>query len=239
MPRPVPSGLGGEEGLEDPLPLLGAQPRAVVAHGDRGSPGCPSSSARSQRISIAAGSARGRGRYPGCCGRPAPAGRGRRRSAGPRRRAPRAARPPARPRRPPGAPRPSRQTSARSQARTSRRDRRRIGPDVLEEAVQVVLRRLEPGDEVERLRPVLDLQGEHLQADLAAMQRVAALVAQAGDHLADGRQPLGLQRPLLRLLQGRDVVADRQHAGLAAEARRGPGWPIRPGAGRRPAARIG
>ena len=59
----------------------------------------------------------------------------------------------------------------------------------------MVLGLLKPGDQVERLGPVLDLQGEHLQARLAALQRVAALVGQPGDHLADGRQPLGLTAP--------------------------------------------
>ena len=63
--------------------------------------------------------------------------------------------------------------------------------------MEVVLRLLDAGDQVEGFGPVLDLQGEHLQAGLAALQGVAALVGQAGHHLADGRQPLGLQRPLL------------------------------------------
>ena len=39
------------------------------------------------------------------------------------------------------------------------------------------------------------LPRQHFQAGLAAGQGVAALVGQAGHHLADGRQPFGLQRP--------------------------------------------
>ena len=72
----------------------------------------------------------------------------------------------------------------------------------------MVLGLLEPADQVERLGPVADGQGEHLEAGLAALQGVAALVGQPGDHLADGGQPLGLQGPLLGLLEERDVLAD-------------------------------
>ncbi len=74
-------------------------------------------------------------------------------------------------------------------------DRRGVAADVLVEVVQVVLRLLEPVDQVERLGPVADGQGEHLEAGLAALQGVAALVRQPGDHLADRGQPLGLQVP--------------------------------------------
>ena len=98
-------------------------------------------------------------------------------------------------------------------------DRGRIAPDILVEGEEVVLRLLEPSDEVEGFGPILDLQREHLQAHLAAIQGVAALVGQAGDHLADGRQPFGLQRPLLGRPQFRDVVADREDAD---DATRGP-----------------
>ena len=93
-------------------------------------------------------------------------------------------------------------------------DRRRVVPDVLEEVVQVVLRLLGTADQVERRRPVLDVQGQHLEAGLAPLQGVPALVGQPGDHLADRREPLGLQGPLLGPLQLGDVVADAEQ-GLA------------------------
>ena len=69
----------------------------------------------------------------------------------------------------------------------------RVAAHLLVEMLQVVLGLLDAGDEVQRLRPVLHLPGEHLQARLAAGQGVAALVGQAGHHLADGRQPFVLQ----------------------------------------------
>ena len=80
-------------------------------------------------------------------------------------------------------------------------DRGRVAADILVEVMEVVLRLLKPGDQVEGFGPVPDGQGEHLQAGLAALQGVAALVRQAGDHLADGGQSLGLKRPLLGLLE--------------------------------------
>ena len=88
----------------------------------------------------------------------------------------------------------------------------RVVSDILVERVEVVLGLLEPGDEAEGFGPILDLQGEHLQAHLAAMQGVAALVAQDGHHLPDGRQPFGLQRSLLGGPQFRDVVPDGEDA---------------------------
>ncbi len=45
------------------------------------------------------------------------------------------------------------------------------------------MRLLEPVDQVERLGAVADGQGEHLEAGLAALKRIAALVCQPGDHL--------------------------------------------------------
>ena len=80
-------------------------------------------------------------------------------------------------------------------------DRGRVAADVFVELLEVVLCLLEPTDQVERLGAVANLQGEHLEARLAALQGVAALVGQPGDHLADGGQPLRLERPLLRLLE--------------------------------------
>ena len=62
-------------------------------------------------------------------------------------------------------------------------DRGRVAADVLVEVMEVVLGLLEPVDQVERLGPVADGQGEHLEAGLAALQGVAALVGQPGDHL--------------------------------------------------------
>ena len=64
--------------------------------------------------------------------------------------------------------------------------------------MQVVQGLLLSADQFDRPRPVPHLQCEHLQVCLAALQGVAALVRQPGDHLPDRRQPLGLQRPLLR-----------------------------------------
>ena len=92
-------------------------------------------------------------------------------------------------------------------------DRGGVAADVLVEGMEVVLGLLDAADQVERLGPVADGQGEHLQAGLAALQRVAALVRQPGDHLADGGQPLGLQGPLLGLLEERDVLADLEDRG--------------------------
>ena len=107
----------------------------------------------------------------------------------------------------------SRQTVAQIAGTLVELDRGRVAADVLVEVMEVVLGLLEPVDQVERLGPVADGQGEHLQAGLAALQGVAALVRQPGDHLADGGQPLGLQCPLLRLLEERDVLADLEDRG--------------------------
>ena len=85
-------------------------------------------------------------------------------------------------------------------------DRSGIASDVFVEGVQVVLRILEPGDQVKRLGAVAHGEGEHLEARLAALKRVAALVRQPGDDLPDGGQSLGLEGPLLGLLEERDVV---------------------------------
>ena len=79
----------------------------------------------------------------------------------------------------------------------------------------MVLGLLNAADQLQGLGPVLDLQGQHLQAGLAARQGVAALVGQAGHHLADRRQALGLQGALLSLAQRGDVLADRQDCRLA------------------------
>ena len=77
----------------------------------------------------------------------------------------------------------------------------------------MVLRLLEPVDQVERVGPIADGQSEHLQARLAALQRIAALVGEAGDHLADGGQALCLKGPLLRLLEVGDVLPDLEDRG--------------------------
>ena len=90
-------------------------------------------------------------------------------------------------------------------------DRGRVAAHVFVEVVEVVLCLLEPVDQVECLGAVANPQGEHLETRLAALQGVAALVRQPGDHLADGGQSLGLECPLLRLLDERDVVADAEN----------------------------
>ena len=92
-------------------------------------------------------------------------------------------------------------------------DRGSVAANIFVEMVKVVLCLLEPADQVERLGAVADAQGEHLETRLAALQGVAALVRQPGDHLADGGQPFRLECPLLRLLDERDVVADAQNRG--------------------------
>ena len=109
-----------------------------------------------------------------------------------------------------GGPRLPARSCRRSQAALLELDRGRVAADVLVEVVQVVLRLLDAGRSGRAPRGGRGRQGEHLQAGLAALQGVAALVGQPGDHLADGGQPLGLQRPLLRLLEERDVLADAE-----------------------------
>ncbi len=106
-----------------------------------------------------------------------------------------------------------RQTSRRLQRNLVELDRRRVAADVLIQRVEVVLRLLEPLDQVERLGAVADGQGEHLQASLAPLQGVAALVRQPGDDLPDRGQPLRLERPLLCLLEERDVLANLEDRG--------------------------
>ncbi len=80
-------------------------------------------------------------------------------------------------------------------------DRRSILPDLFVKQLQMLLGSHRSGDEIERLGPVLDLENQHLQAGLAPLQGVAALVGQAGHRLADGRQPLGLQGPVCRFVE--------------------------------------
>ena len=66
--------------------------------------------------------------------------------------------------------------------------------------MEVVLGLLDAFEEVDHVRPVAESPAEHLQAGLDPLEGVAALVRQAGRHLADGRQPLRLQGlPLSRL----------------------------------------
>jgi len=162
--------------------------RAVVAHATR-SAGCPSSSPRSHRISIRGDRSRRSGRYPGCS-EDLSSRKGSAASVQVTRRPPRGARLP---------PRPPRLQVPHASRQTSPGCRR--GPPVgsarhssahLEEGYRSscavwsrAMRLTASGGP----RP----QDEHLQAHLAAMQRVAALVAQAGTS-GDGRQPLGLQR---------------------------------------------
>ena len=196
-----PLGLGGEERVEDLLPLLGLEARAVVADGDA-----------DRRLAVELGRLgadldRDRGRAGGqgvledvAEDLPEPE-RVRRRSAGRRHRSSRArvgllrlaGRLEVRPGLAPDL--------AQVAGAPVELDRGGVAADVLVEVVEVVLGLLEPVDQVERLGPVADGQGEHLQAGLAALQGVAALVGQPGDHLADGGQPLGLQGPLLGLLE--------------------------------------
>ena len=94
----------------------------------------------------------------------------------------------------------------------------------------MVLRRLEPRDQGEGFGAVLDGQCQHLQARLAPLQGVAALVRQPGDHLADGRQPLGLHGALLSLLDRGDVLADGQHGRTPLVVDQEPGVPDHPAA---------
>ena len=61
-------------------------------------------------------------------------------------------------------------------------------------------------DQIERFRPISNLQLEHLQASQAPLECVAAFVGQPGHHLANGRQALSLPCPLLCLLEGNDAV---------------------------------
>jgi hypothetical protein len=102
--------------------------------------------------------------------------------------------------------------------------------DLLVQLLEVVLGLLDATHQIERLGPVLHFQLEHLQAGLTAGQRVAALVGQAGHHLADGRQPLRLQAPLLGLPAIRDVLADLQHGRPALIVRQPLGAPDHPAA---------
>ena len=90
-------------------------------------------------------------------------------------------------------------------------DRGRVTADVLVEVMEVVLRILNAVDQVEGFGPVSHLPGQHLQASLAALARALRLSwARPGDHLADGRQPLRLERLLLGLLQLGDVLPEGQ-----------------------------
>ena len=213
MPRPVPLVLVVKNGSKILLPLLGGRAPARCRARRRGRPGRPSSSA---------GSAADRRSRPGrrqaaralsrmlrkTCSR-------RNGSTAQRRSTPSTVLAQRRPRGPARAgsrcAQASRQTSRRSHGAPLQLDRGGVAADVLVEVVEVVLGLLDAGrsGRAPRAGP-RTVQGEHLQAGLAALQGVAALVGQAGDHLADGRQPLGLQGPLLGLLQVGDVLADRR-----------------------------
>ena len=77
---------------------------------------------------------------------------------------------------------------------------------------QVAVGALQPVQQVQRLGLILHPPAQPLQARLAALQQVAALVGKLRRHLPDGGQALGLQRLLLRLLQLGDVVPDKEHS---------------------------
>ncbi len=80
----------------------------------------------------------------------------------------------------------------------------------------MILRFLNAIDQLQRLGAILHFPFEHLQARLTAGQRVAALVGEAGHHLPDGRQPLGLQQLLLgalEILLGPPVFGDAAEPG--------------------------
>ena len=114
-----------------------------------------------------------------------------------------------------------------------------VAADVLVQAQQVVLGRLDLGRQLQGLRLALEPPAQPLQVGLAALQGVAALVGEAGHRLADGRQPLRLQRLPLGLLQFRDVVADQQEpraarAGLRQRLGRPGHGPPAPVPGRQP-----
>ena len=64
------------------------------------------------------------------------------------------------------------------------------------------------GESVILLSPQGRLFTQEVAKDLAALERIAALVRQPGDHLADRGQALGLERTRLRLLEECNVMTD-------------------------------
>ena len=186
-------GLGREERLENPLPLLRGQARAVVAHGhahrrpavdlrfgtaDAMRTGSRQAAREFSRMLRKTCSSRN-GSTAQC--RSMPAGLFAQR----------------------GVPALAQQGQVLPRLPPDRRtvpdlavelERGGVAADLFVELLEVVLGLLDAVDQVQGLGPVLHFPGEHLQARLAAGQGVAALVGQAGHHLADGRQPFGLQQ---------------------------------------------
>ncbi len=90
-----------------------------------------------------------------------------------------------------------------------------VTSDVFEEVVKVVLSGLYAIDQIEGFGPVGDLEREHFEAGLAALECVAAFVSETGDHLADGSEAFGVKRAFLGVLESRDVLADDHECGRA------------------------
>ena len=223
MPRPVPLALVVKNGSKTLL-VLGAEPRAVVADGDRGARAGLRARVLVHRISTRPGGAGGQGvvqdvaedllepervrdavqvdAIDRLAKRCVPPGGARLQV------------------RPGLAP-----DQSQVAGRTFQLDRRRVAADVLVERGAggpgpSGSGRSGPAPRAGRRRPGRASRGRPGCAAGRCGSR-----GQPGDHLADGGQPLGLQRSLLRLLEERDVVADRQHTGLAAGAFEGPVGP--------------
>ena len=61
------------------------------------------------------------------------------------------------------------------------------------------------------------LKLEHFAAGLDPLQRIAAFVGQARDHLPDAGQALGAEQLFLCVAPFGEILADRQHRGAAVK----------------------
>ena len=111
--------------------------------------------------------------------------------------------------------------------------------DFVEQAAEVVLGTLQTVQQAHRLFVVFDFELQHFAARLNALQRVAAFVGQAGDHLADARQPFGPQHPLVGIAAFGEIVPDGQHRRANRRNSRAAGHSRPASAGCRRGGRIG
>ena len=100
-------------------------------------------------------------------------------------------------------------------------ERRGPLPHLLVKSVEVFLRPLCAGDQLQGLGAIFHFEREHLQAGLAPLEGVAALVHQRSHRFANGCQPPCLTGSFFGLLAGSDV-AKRKQVKPGCETRDGP-----------------
>ena len=89
-------------------------------------------------------------------------------------------------------------------------DRRGVTANFVEEPTQIVLGFLHASDMFEGSFVFGDLQLEHFARRLDALEGVTAFVGDAGHHLADAGQPLGVNQLFLGESPVRKILADGQ-----------------------------